>query len=110
MLPSAPAWYRRNEGQPGAGVAADPGGLAAMQLGVDRYGDRADPKDAIEAFEIWRAIGREQADAVAGLDIILARQRGADRRGTPRKGGVVGIEIEAGEQRRRIGAQARGLL
>ena len=48
------------------------------------------------------------ADAVARRDAVVARQRSADRSGAPREGGVVGVEIEAGQQRRRTRTQPRG--
>jgi hypothetical protein len=79
-----------------------------MQLGVDGDGDRADPPDAIEAFQILRAIGCEQSDPIAGRDRILARQSRADGSRTPRERRIVRVEIEAGEQCRSLGAQTRG--
>ena len=60
-----------NQGQPGAGIAADPGGLAAVQLGIDRDRHRAGPPDAVEAFEILRELGCEQSDAVAGRNAVV---------------------------------------
>ena len=70
--------------------------------------DGADPPDAVEAFEILRAIGRKQRDAIARCNAVVARQRGADGGGAPRERPVVGIEIEAGEQRRRLGSYPCG--
>ena len=88
--------------QPRFRVAADPGDLLAVQLGVDRDRHRARPPDAVQRFEIARAIMREQRDAIAGRDAVIARQRRAERGRTRRERRVVGIDRGARQQRRSV--------
>ena len=90
-----------------AGIPADPGSFPSMQLGVDRDRGRPDPPDAVEAFEILRAVGGEQRDAIARRHAMPARQMRTDGGGTAREGGVVRIHAHAGQQRRRVRMQAR---
>jgi hypothetical protein len=55
-------------------VVDDPGDLLWKQPGIDRMADRADPHDAVPAFEVARGIPGDGGDAVAELDPGLVQR------------------------------------
>ena len=89
------------------GVLTDPRGFPAMQLGVDRHRRRADPPDAVEAFEIGGAVGHEQGDAVAGRDAVSPGKMRAHRRRASGKGEIIRVDTRTRQQRGRIRTQMR---
>src|SRR6056297_3015237 len=90
------------EGQARGGIVGDPGGLGAVQLGVDRHGGGPGIPDAIERQQIVGRVAHEERDPVTRLDALFHKRARDLARGTV-KASVVHDLIAAAKERGAVG-------
>jgi hypothetical protein len=93
----------RDKHHPAQGILNNISRLAGMKLGIDGDSDRAAEPDAIEKFEIGRAVLHEDGNTVTHLHIVVRTQRGADARRATCELGISCDQILSRRESRRTG-------